>query len=336
MGATEKPVIKYTIAYGTTGTDYENGDRLTFPHKADLSSDLDRGMNWVFTNSISEFAKLEYTDSIEEADWIFSSVLGHPRYVYPREMANKFKFCIVGEAVNLPDKNICPFDLALSFNPNSGCNIWAPVYAMQEPMFSSLIKLDKQRREGTYNPTIHKKFCCIVVSNNDPNCRISNPSIGVYKHLKRIITGDRYHAFELLSNRISRVDSGGKAFNNIGGPVKDKYAFLKDYRFNICYENCISGGYCTEKIFDAYLNDCIPIYNGDPNLLEYINPKSLIYTKNLSDDDIVYKVREIENNPELYERMIKEPIFNDPEFLPKLNKELVKRILLFPKQKISL
>lgn len=335
MGAA-KPVIKYTIAYGTCGTDYENNERLTFPHKCDISADLDRGMNWVFTNSINEFATLRYTNRIKDADWIFSSVLGHPRYVYPHETENKFTVCIVGEAVNLPDRKICPFDLAISFNPDSGHNIWAPVYAVQEPIYSGIINLDKQRREGTYNPTIHEKFCCTVVSNNDPNCRISNPSIGVYKNLKRIITGDRHHIFEVLSNRISKVDSGGQAFNNIGGPVVDKGEFLRNYRFNICYENCISSGYCTEKLFQAYLNDCIPIYNGDPNLLDYINPKSLIYTKGLSDDEVVERVKTIENNPDLYEQMIKEPIFNDPEFLPKLNRSIVKRIMMYPKRKIHI
>lgn len=45
-----------------------------------------------------------------------------------------------------------------------------------------------------------------------------------------------------------------------------KNRWLKNYKFNICFENGSSPGYITEKLFQAYAGGCIPIYWGDISL----------------------------------------------------------------------
>ena len=47
---------------------------------------------------------------------------------------------------------------------------------------------------------------------------------------------------------------------NYRGQIESKYQQLKKYTFNFCYENCHYPGYVTEKIFDAFVTRCIPIY----------------------------------------------------------------------------
>lgn len=104
---------------------------------------------------------------------------------------------------------------------------------------------------------INRKFCTFVVSNNIHS------------------STERYEFFKLLSE-YKRVDSGGSAFNNIGGPVKDKHNFIKNYKFNICFENSKYPGYVTEKIMEAFLARTVPIYCGSPMVDADFNPKSFI------------------------------------------------------------
>ena len=87
------------------------------------------------------------------------------------------------------------------------------------------------------------RFCGFVVSN--PLCRTRN------------------EFFRRLS-KYKRVDSGGKLFNNVGGRVADKQAFLAECRFNIAFENESHPGYTSEKVAEPMLVNTIPIYWGDP------------------------------------------------------------------------
>ena len=77
-----------------------------------------------------------------------------------------------------------------------------------------------------------QKFCSMVVS----NAQVSNPI--------------RERFFRLLSE-YKQVDSGGRLWNNVGGPVADKQKFIGGYKFNIAFENSAVLGYTTEKIMDA-------------------------------------------------------------------------------------
>lgn len=121
-----------------------------------------------------------------------------------------------------------------------------------------------------------------------------------------------------------KVDSGGRHLNNIGGGyIADKHAWLKDYKFNICFENVASVGCLTEKLLDAWAGGCVPIYWGDPSLLkpelvpsilsEYkINPKSFINIQSFSSfDEAIEKIKRIDNDDEAYMAILKEPAFLD-------------------------
>ena len=87
------------------------------------------------------------------------------------------------------------------------------------------------------------RFCGFVVSN--PLCKTRN------EFFRRLST-------------YKRVDSGGKLFNNVGGRVADKRAFLAECRFTIAFENESHPGYTSEKVAEPMLVNTIPIYWGDP------------------------------------------------------------------------
>jgi hypothetical protein len=135
-----------------------------------------------------------------------------------------------------------------------------------------------------------------------------------------------------LFNKVSsykHVDSAGKYLNNMNGfPAGDrsnaragfsnkpKWDFQKDYKFSIVCENAVFSDYITEKIIDAYMAATIPIYYGDKSVVKYFNPKSFVnYSDYSSDKEFIERIKEIDNNNELFLDMLNQNIFNDSEFI---------------------
>jgi hypothetical protein len=67
-----------------------------------------------------------------------------------------------------------------------------------------------------------------------------------------------------------QIDVYGRGFREIA----DKDEALADYRFHIALENSVHPDYWTEKLADAYLRGCFPIYVGCPNLNAYFPDSS--------------------------------------------------------------
>ena len=123
--------------------------------------------------------------------------------------------------------------------------------------------IEKIRKESIKNIK-SKKFCAAVISSNSTS---------------------EYFRFEFINelNRYKKIDMGGRAFNNIGGRVKDKIKFLTSYKFSFSMENTKGDGYVTEKIIHSLCAGTIPIYYGDYMVDEFINPKAYILVKDKQD-----------------------------------------------------
>jgi hypothetical protein len=121
--------------------------------------------------------------------------------------------------------------------------------------------------------------------------------------------GYREEFFEKLS-AYKTVDSGGKYKNNVGGPVPDKLEFQKDYKFSLAFENVSVRGYCTEKILQSFAAGTIPIYYGDETVVQDFNPKAFINCHDYdSIDEVVAKIKELDENDAAYLQMLNEPMF---------------------------
>jgi hypothetical protein len=131
------------------------------------------------------------------------------------------------------------------------------------------------------------RFCGFVVSN--PLCRTRN---------------DFFHKL----SRYRPVASGGKLFNNVGGRVADKRAFLAECRFTIAFENESSPGYTTEKVLEPMLVNSIPIYWGDPLVGRDFDTTSFLSAHDSpSLDDLVERVVAVDRDPFLLEKMLRRP-----------------------------
>ena len=176
-----------------------------------------------------------------------------------------------------------------------------PVYFINriDPLKNEALELI---RSTILNNTIRTKFCAGVITNN-------------------IFTdGFRLNFINEL-NKYKIVDMGGKYNNNVG-TINDKIKFLSSYKFSIAMENTEGEGYLSEKIMDSFLSGTIPIYYGDYMIDEYINPETYILIRGEKDikDKIEY-IKEIDNNDELYKKIIKKKVLLNYEYKNQITKE---------------
>lgn len=75
------------------------------------------------------------------------------------------------------------------------------------------------------------------------------------------------------------------------------------YKFIISFENSHTDGYITEKIFNVFLSKSIPIYDGAPDINNFINKQSFIQY----DDDTFHKIQMIMSNELIYNSIINKP-----------------------------
>jgi hypothetical protein len=147
------------------------------------------------------------------------------------------------------------------------------------------------------------KFCSFVVSNPNSPKRIN--------FAKKV--------FQYKS-----IDCPGRVFTNVQpingrGDQIEKVEFLRDYKFNICFENSSNPGYCTEKIIHSMFMNTIPIYWGDPLVNRDFNKDSFLNLHDFeSEEHLIERIIEIDNNDDLYNQILKQPWFNDnkiPDFV---------------------
>lgn len=153
----------------------------------------------------------------------------------------------------------------------------------------------RNRKTSFDESLLKRKFCSFVVS----NAEFGDPL--------------RKKFFERLS-KYKKVDSGGRYMNNMGGPVADKLAFCRDYKFNIAFENSSSPGYTTEKIMEAYVAQTVPIYYGDPDVAVDFRPESMVHVQ--GEDDIERAVEEIirlDQDDDAYMKMVTAPCLTESD-----------------------
>lgn len=111
--------------------------------------------------------------------------------------------------------------------------------------------------------------------------------------------------------KIEKVESLGSLMNNVGGILggsqQDKINKLKEYKFNIAFENSYHDGYITEKILEPFGAGCIPLYSGGNKIKKYFNSNSFIYKEDFDTiKDFIDKIMLVNSDTKLYEKMILE------------------------------
>lgn len=212
-----------------------------------------------------------------------------PRIFYTAEnIRPNFKFC----------------DFAVSFDYNNNKNHF------RLPLYSVYFTNQNLTKRRDAKALLHKKtgFCSFVVSNAKES-------------------EERINFFHELS-KYKEIASGGKYANNVGGPVANKRDFISKYLFNIAFENSSYPGYTTEKIAEPWVEGCIPIYWGDPEITRDINPGCFINVHDFDcfDAAIAY-IKEVDVSPELQTKYLSAPFFRNNEVPEYLKDEVIAKKL---------
>ncbi|MEI6075396.1 MAG: glycosyltransferase family 10 [Verrucomicrobiota bacterium] len=226
-----------------------------------------------------------------QPDFLIYNCYGHEHRLH-----SGVRIFFSGES-DLPDYRECDYSIA-AIKLDDPRHLQLPQYAnWGEPDPQKLIKRNDCPEKILAAKT---KFCSFVVGN--------------YNRKKN---HNRVAFFEKLS-KYKRVDSGGRKFNNIGGPISGgplgKMEFLRQYKFNIAFENRFLPGWTTEKIYEPMVARCMPIYWGNPLIHEEFNPKSFLnYFDFPNEESLIEKIIELDKDDAKYLEYLRQPYFYNDE-----------------------
>ena len=192
-----------------------------------------------------------------------------------------------GENVR-PNFDLCDYALAFDHLVFGDRYLRLPLYRTYEDAYRAALAPASPAPDAA-----RRKFCSYVVSNRRVS-RADSARVQIFK--------------KLSAHR--RVESGGRQFNNVGGPVADKLGFLRGCKFNIAFENASTPGYTTEKIIEARAAGSVPVYWGNPLIAAELNPRAFVNCHDFPDfDAVVRRVLELDADDAAYLAMLAQPIF---------------------------
>lgn len=131
-------------------------------------------------------------------------------------------------------------------------------------------------------PFCEKKLCTMIAGNKKGS-------------VKNELYSKRYETILFFEKKEYEFDLYGfgwedENLHSYCGSVDDKLHVLSKYKYAICYENmCGIKGYITEKIFDCFFANVVPIYWGADNVTDYIPENTFIDRRKYKSLNELYK-----------------------------------------------
>jgi len=208
-----------------------------------------------------------------------------------------------------PNFNECTYSFTFDFDDYGGRNVRIPLWLLQLDWYNKVnygnpkyvVPLD-DIRDNDFIRKPKNKFCALINNN---------------------LFDNRVECFKKLSVH-GVCDGYGKPFGNWFYGEDAKMDILSNYRFSMCFENTKYPGYYTEKLVHSKLSGNVPIYWADERVSEDFNPESFINLNNFkSMDDLIHHVIQVDNNPEMYKKIMDQPLWDDSRN-PIIKKEQIK------------
>lgn len=137
-------------------------------------------------------------------------------------------------------------------------------------------------------PELREKQVSAVPFDEKKLCTMVATRLGS-KHPKELYS-EREKIIRFFEDKPGLFDLYGRGwekrrFVNWKGMVADKIETIKNYKFSICYENMQQvKGYITEKIFDCFAAQNVPVYWGASNVSDYIPEGCFIDRRKFKDE----------------------------------------------------
>lgn len=181
-----------------------------------------------------------------------------------------------------PDFNVCDYAIGLTNAGVSDRFLHFPFYTFYNDLMPKYEQLSLSR---DFPGLLNRKFCSVVVTDS-----YRNPIF--------------FEFFNKL-NKYKAIDSGGRWNNNVGGPVADKLEFIRNYKFNIAFENTKVDGYVTEKLLEPLVAGTLPIYWGSETVKEEFGEGAYVDISDFkSVDEAVDYIVKLDKDDDLYLEMI--------------------------------
>jgi len=155
------------------------------------------------------------------------------------------------------------------------------------------------------------EFCCIVFSNYMAEFRI--------RFFEKLM---KYKFVHCPGNLVRHGYVNTPIIRTLEGEThsESKRRYLRQFKFNICFENTSVPGYTSEKIVDAMMSRTMPIYWGDPNIGKHFNTKSFLFYPNYRDEqDLIEHIIELDNNKAKYDEMFRQPYLINDSLRPEID-----------------
>lgn len=170
--------------------------------------------------------------------------------------------------------------------------------------YSQLLQSIPEHHQSITPRTIEKTKFCAYLYNNVQQHRINIFNF-VSKYKKVDGLGKCCHNTDNEDTRsVYDVD---KTYNDI---AVDLYS---NYKFVLALENKLVPGYVTEKLLNPLIAGSIPIYWGPNDIFDVFNKKRLIYINELTGDQLIERIKELDEDDEKYNKMVGESWFNDSD-----------------------
>lgn len=165
-----------------------------------------------------------------------------------------------------------------------------PVIYLQIDYFNKYFNTIKP---SIFTPFNEKKFC-LVCSN--PRNNYNDNLVTALNKLKIIGECDDIKNFSILIDKTCYHD---QTLLNI----------FNQYKFIYCFENSLTDGYITEKIFNSFFARTIPIYFGPSDKYRYFNNSSFINIETFNDDTFNY-IKYLNENENVFNEFLNNNIIN--------------------------
>lgn len=266
--------------------------------------------------------KIRERDFIKEIIWFLREKNILKPYARIMDVKGDFVKIFYTEESIKPDMSKC--DWAFGTCPESELN---NKRYMRVPPYISIgdnmcigdnFNLMKRKQYSTKIKKEKTKFCNFICNNHVPV---------------------RNNFFKKLS-KYKQIDSPGKCMNNmplIGSyksfdesrssinSEKEKFEFIKTYKFTIAFENSIRNGF-NGRLIHPLLANSIPIFWGDKTVNRDFNSKCFINCNDFKNfNEVIKRVIEIDKDDKLYEEMLSQPWYNNKNQFRNTKKRIYKR-----------
>ena len=254
--------------------------------------------NQVFKD-VLDHKEVNFLSTPEEADVIVSATFGSAKQRYKESKAIKIFY--TGENVP-PDLVNCDYSLSFNQSTCNGKNFRLPHWYLYIDWWNQVdcdyAEISQKELLGQWDPEElweRPYFCSLIIGNPVQNRLDLAGALSSYK----------------------AVYGYGSVFNN---PFSgSKMQLLKNFKFNICFENTSSAGYITEKLLQAKVAGCIPLYFGHASVKDDFNERSFLNYNDFSETEkFLDLVKSTDSDKSKFLKIAREPLFDRPPNLDPL------------------